>query len=252
MSNTADHAVVKGLIGGIGLTEIQVYAQHAGPDGQFAGCPHVHAVVDEGYFVLRGTGHVEFHDPEHGMRTLALSPGVYAHFPPLVMHRLVSDGDLAILGLMGSAGLAERGEARIYFGPQVDQDPARYAQLMALPKEKGLAGALERRDAATQGYMQLLELMHSDDAAYRAELRRFFAVHERTMAQRAAEFRHVVDQGPIAWAQQTLDRLDQLAKLSDSSDVLMGAGDVRINLPGSETALGMCGVLRPMLKLQNL
>ena len=28
------------------------------------------------------------------------------------MHRLISDGDLVILGLMGNAGLAERGEAR--------------------------------------------------------------------------------------------------------------------------------------------
>src|SRR5688572_4904008 len=100
-----------GLIGGIGLTEVHVYAQRRAPDGLYSGCPHVHAVTDEGYYVLRGRGAVEFHDLEHGYRRMALETGQYVHFPPLVMHRLISEGDLAILGMMGNAGLAERGEA---------------------------------------------------------------------------------------------------------------------------------------------
>jgi mannose-6-phosphate isomerase-like protein (cupin superfamily) len=108
-----------GLIGGIGLTEVHVYAQRRAPDGQFSGCPHVHAVTDEAYFVLQGTGSVEFHDLTTGYRRLDLQPGHYVHFPPLIMHRLISVGDLVILGMMGNAGLAERSEARIYFGPDV-------------------------------------------------------------------------------------------------------------------------------------
>ena len=54
-----------GLIGGIGLTEVHVYARRRAPDGNFSGCPHVHAVTDEGYYVLTGTGRVEFHDLDH-------------------------------------------------------------------------------------------------------------------------------------------------------------------------------------------
>lgn len=235
-----------GLIGGIGLTEVHVYAQRPAPDGRFAGCPHVHAAVDEGYFVLRGSGCVEFHDPSHGMRTMKLTPGDYAHFPPLVMHRLVSDGDLVILGLMGSAGLAERGEARIYFGRDVDEDPEAFARLMDLPRQRGLEGALERRDAATRGYMQLLELMQSDPHAYRAELGRFFKVHCDAIAGRADEFAAVVRQGPLAWSEQTLRRLDGL------SDAPQTAPEVFLNRQGSESAFGMCGVLRPMLSLRAL
>ncbi len=97
-----------GLIGGIGLTEVHVYAQHPAPDGKFSGCPHVHAVTDEGYFVLQVNGSVEFHDATNGYRQLSLEPGQYVHFPPLMMHRLISDGDLIILGMMGNASLAER------------------------------------------------------------------------------------------------------------------------------------------------
>ncbi len=166
-----------GLIGGIGLTEVHVYAQRPSPDNRFSGCPHVHAVTDEGYFVLQGTGSVEFHDLTTGFRTLDLAPGHYVHFPPLIMHRLISDGDLVILGMMGNAGLAERGEARIYFGPEVDADPARFEELLSLPKRLGLEGARQRRDAAVAAYQNLMRLWQDDRPAYFAELNRFFAVH---------------------------------------------------------------------------
>ena len=74
------------------------------------------------------------------------------------MHRLISDGDLIILGMMGNAGLAERGEARIYFGADVDADSKRFEELMSLPKRLGLEGALQRRDAAVAGYQKLMDL----------------------------------------------------------------------------------------------
>ncbi|TVR53926.1 MAG: cupin domain-containing protein [Puniceicoccaceae bacterium] len=235
-----------GLIGGIGLTEVHVYAQRPAPDGLYSGCPHVHAVTDEGYFVLRGRGRVEFHDPERGFRILELGPGDYAHFPPLVMHRLISDGDLVILGMMGNAGLAEAGEARIYFGPEVDADPESFARLVALPRERGLEGALERRDAAVRAYAGLLRRWEEDRRAYAAELERFFGVHCHAMASLRATFEEKVRQGPSAWAAATLERLRGLPGRPAAE------GGVFINRAGTESAFGMCGVLRPLLRLEAL
>jgi mannose-6-phosphate isomerase-like protein (cupin superfamily) len=235
-----------GLIGGIGLTEVHVYAQRLAPDGKYSGCPHVHAVTDEGYFVLQGTGAVEFHDPVNGLRVLRLEPGQYVHFPPLVMHRLISDGDLVILGVMGNAGLAERGEARIYFGPEVDADPSRFTELAGLPKQSGLEGALQRRDAAVTGYQCLMQLWATDRPAYFTELRRFIAVHCSAMKSQAELFSLQVVRGPLAWANETRHRIDQLPA------VPLVKPDVFVSKRGSESALGMCGVLRPILSLTNL
>jgi mannose-6-phosphate isomerase-like protein (cupin superfamily) len=234
-----------GLIGGIGLTEVHVYAQRPGPDGQFGGCPHIHAVVDEAYYVLRGTGHVEFHDAVQGFRTMRLTAGTYAHFPPRVLHRLVSDGDLVILGMMGSAGLAEQGEARIYFGAEVDASPERFDALRSLPQRLGLEGALQRRDVAVEAYQKLLALHAADRGAYMAELRRFTEVHCRAMAQIAPALRARVVDGPMAWAKLTLERLEQLP-----GDVVLPS-PIMVNEP-NESAFGMCGVLRPMLHLRQL
>lgn len=238
-----------GLIGGIGLTEVHVYCQRPAPDGMFSGCPHVHAVTDEGYFVLRGRGHVEFHDRENGMRTLPLEPGHYVHFPPLVIHRLVSNDSidpLVILGMMGNAGLAERGEARIYFGPEVDADTATFSDLISLPKREGLEGALKRRDAAVAGYQKFVALWEKDRDAYFVELHRFIATHCRAMAAKADEFAQLVERGPVAWANATRERIAALPNVPNAST------DVFLNAAGMESAFGMCGVLRPMLTLKTV
>jgi hypothetical protein len=206
----------------------------------------VHAVTDEGYFVLRGTGAVEFHDTFNGMRVVTLVPGQYVHFPPLVMHRLISDGDLVILGIMGNAGLAERGEARIYFGPEVDSDPARFQELVSLPKQLGLEGALQRRDASISAYQVLLKLWEQDRAVYFAELKRFVALHCRMMQTEAQAFAKQVELGPLAWAIETRRRINLLPAAADTNP------DVFVNKPNSESALGMCGTLRPILSLSKI
>jgi len=234
-----------GLVGGIGMTEVTVYAQRRAPDGNYSGCPHVHAVTDEGYFVLQGSGAVEFHDLTHGYRRLELKPGHYAHFPPLIMHRLISDGDLVILGIMGNAGLAERGEARIYFGPEIDTDPSRYTEAMALPQKLGPEGALQRRDLAVTGYLVLMDLWANNRDAYFAELRRFFTRHTEAMAAQSSTLVQQVQQGPAAWAQATTARIAQLPDLVSSSS------EIFLNTRGTDSALGMCGVLRPILSLQK-
>jgi mannose-6-phosphate isomerase-like protein (cupin superfamily) len=129
------------LISGIGLTHLEVYGQRPAPDGLMSGSPHVHAVTDEGYYVLSGSGRVELHDLKDGFRSVDLLPGRYLQFPPGVLHRLVSTNHLVLLVVMGNAGLAEQGDARIYFGRAVDDDPAEYARLVGLAKAKGLEGA---------------------------------------------------------------------------------------------------------------
>jgi len=246
MHGSEDSSYPIGLIGGIGLTEVHVYAQRPAPDGMFSGCPHVHAVTDEGYFVLQGSGSAEFHDMEQGLRVLPLESGQYVHFPPLVMHRLVSNGDLIILGMMGNAGLAERGEARIYFGPEIDSDPARFAELVSLPKVLGLEGALRRRDAAVAAYQLLMSLWKNNRPAYFSELRRFISVHCKAMKEQAMVFTQQVERGPLAWANETRHRIEQLP------DVPVVSSKVYVSKRGSESALGMCGVLRPILSLSTL
>ena len=37
-----------------------------------SGSPHIHAVTDEGYYVMSGKGSVELHDLANGFRTVEL------------------------------------------------------------------------------------------------------------------------------------------------------------------------------------
>jgi len=234
------------LIGGIGLTHLTVYEQRPAPDGLNSGSPHVHALTDEAYYVLSGTGRAELHDIEHGFRTVALKPGDYLQFPPCTLHRIVSTGGLVILAVIGNAGLAERGDARIYFGKAVDDDPHEYDRLWGLAKAKGLEGALERRDAAVKAYLKLLDLWQTDRSAYFAELRRFTRVHLQAMQKIKPKLSEAVRNGPLAWTKLLEERLELLPQGKPSPDAA-------ICEQTDEIAYGMCGVLRQITALkQNL
>jgi mannose-6-phosphate isomerase-like protein (cupin superfamily) len=219
------------LISGIGLTHLTVYDQRPAPDGLMSGSPHVHAVTDEGYYVISGRGRVELHDLKDGFRSVELSPGRYIQFPPGVVHRLVNTDHLVLLVVMGNAGLAERGDARIYFGKAVDESPAEFARLVGLAKAKGLEGALDRRDAAIRAYVGLLELWAKDRTAYDRELERFIGVHMKAAA------------GLLAWGERFRRRLENLPLGSEEPAAVL-------HLPAEEPALGMCGILRPVTKLE--
>lgn len=231
------------IVSGIGLTHLTVYDQRPAPDGKMSGSPHVHALTDEGYYVISGRGQVELHDLENGFRTVDLEPGRYLQFPPGTLHRLVNAGRLVILVVMGNAGLAERGDARIYFGKAVDDDPDEFARLVGLAKAKGLEGALDRRDAAIRAYMGLVELWTKDRPGYYAELARFIGVHRQAAARQAPGFGAEVERGPMAWARRFRERLEKLPGASAE------AGPV-LHVPSGQTALGMCGVLRPVSALE--
>lgn len=231
------------LISGIGLTRLTVYDQRPAPDGKMSGSPHVHAVTDEGYYVIGGRGRVELHDLEYGFRTVDLEPGRYLQFPPGTLHRLVNTDQLVILVVMGNAGLAERGDARIYFGKAVDEDPVEFARLTGLAKDRGLEGALDRRDAAIRAYMGLLELWAKDRPAYDRELGRFLGVHMKAAEGLRAGFGEAVGSGPAAWAEKLRRRLAALPKPgAEPAPVL--------HTPPDAVTYGMCGVLRPVISLE--
>lgn len=225
------------LIAGIGLTRLKVYEQRPAPDGELCGCAHVHACTDEGYYVVSGSGAIELHDLRQGFRRVPLAPGDYVQFPPETLHRSVSTRQLEVLAVMGNAGLAEHGDARIYFGPVIDADPAEFARLVALPKANGLGGALERRDASVRAYMKLLALWRDDRNAYFAELARFVGVHKRALATRTAELEQVIEDGPARWVRRGLDRVHGLSGDGEPADAIKGTPE------NATRALGMCGLL---------
>ena len=233
-------ALADDLIGGIGLTHLTVYDQRPAPDGAMSGSPHVHAVTDEGYYVVSGRGRVELHDLESGFRAVELLPGRYVQFPPGVVHRLVSEDKLVLLVVMGNAGLAERGDARIYFGRAVDEDQAEFARLTGLAKAKGLEGALDRRDAAVRAYAGLVGLWSKDRKGYFLELERFIGVHGRAAAALRGRFAEAVEAGPVAWSERFRGRVEALPAAG-------GGGRAPVlHVPPAEPTLGMCGLLRPV------
>jgi mannose-6-phosphate isomerase-like protein (cupin superfamily) len=230
-----------GLLAGIGISHMSVYEDRPAPDGLNSGCGHVHAITDEAYFCVAGEGYLELHDLDHGYRPVPLSPGAFVQFSPGTLHRVVSTGGLQVVVIMGNAGLAERGDARIYFGAEVDGDPDRYAELAALPKVKGRPGALERRDASVSAYMNLMALKDSDHEAYLAELKRFVDCHFAAAAEKRETFEAVVQAGPVAWAETALARV---RSLPDHPLAPQTVGQPAA--PDGEPILGMCGLLRPV------
>lgn len=226
-----------GLLAGIGLTRLRVYEQRAAPDGLMCGCAHVHALTDEAYYVESGTGAVELHDVTRGFRRIDLRRGDFVQFGPGTLHRSISTGALEVLAIMGNAGLAERGDARIYFGAAVDDDPDEYARLQVLPRTHGLDGALQRRDASIGAYLRLMQLWNQHRPAYFVELERFVRLHQQHMASRAVEHGRVVDAGPAAWLGATRARLQ--------SDRVESGGAASAR-PGEGVTLGMCGELRQL------
>ena len=235
------------LIGGIGLTRVRVYAQRLGPDGCHGGSPHIHAITEEAYYVTAGRGWVELHDETHGYRRVRLEPGTYVDFEPCVLHRLVNEEGLEVLGMMGNAGLAEAGDARIYFGAEVDADPARYAENWGLAKRDGLAGALERRDRAVAAYRGLLHAWETDRPAYFAELARFVraTLAAASEPERKTRFAQHIDAGPLAAGGRTQTRL---ARLPLSASLRT----TRVQVETATPALGMCGELFTVLSPQPI
>lgn len=228
------------LVGGIGLTVLDVYHGRPGPDGVEAGCAHIHGITDEAYFGLSGLGAIELHDPELGFRRLPIAAGTFVQFPAGTLHRSVSTDHLRVLAIMGNAGLPERGDARIYFGAEVDADPARYDQLRALVRT-GLNGAYERRDHSARAYADLMRLWETDRQAYSRELERFLETHRRNLRAMGSDIADVIESGPLRQAATAFRRL-VAADMPRPRTEQWYATD-------ADVTFGMCGLLR---QVQNL
>jgi len=229
------------LIGGTGISRVVVYDQRPSPDGHHGGSPHIHSVTDEAYYVTKGTGWVDLHDLARGFRRLRLEPGTYVDFEPGVLHRLVNEDGLELLAIMGNAGLPEAGDARMYFGLEVDASPERYEELWTLPRREGLAGALERRDRAVEAYAKLLQLWETDREAYFAELRRFIATANRAAMAKKDSFVPHIEHGPQAKLDKARTRLAHLDGAEEHPVV-------RQQAEAETVALGMCGQLYTVLQ----
>jgi len=91
-----------------------------------------------------------------------------------------------------------------------------------------------------------MQLWHEDRPGYFAELRRFFNVHAHAMAARKEELLDFVQRGPQAWSELTVRHLQSLPSIETN------AARVQLNRVGTDSGLGMCGVLRPILSLQTM
>ncbi|MDP2957309.1 MAG: hypothetical protein Q8N53_12870, partial [Longimicrobiales bacterium] len=118
-----------------------------------------------------------------------------------------------------------------------------FARLVGLAKAKGLEGALDRRDAAIRAYVGLLELWAKDRTAYDRELERFIGVHMKAAAELRKGFSEAVEAGSVAWGERFRKRLENLPLGSEEPAPVL-------HLPAEEPTLGMCGILRPVTKLE--
>ncbi len=229
------------VIGGISITGVQVYDQRPSPDGNLGGCPHLHAVAHEVYMIRSGNGWVEFHEPERGMWTEELRPGDVLQFPPGILHRIVTKEHLEIIALLSHAGLAEAGDARIWFGPETDADEATYRAAAQLPDNPSVEDALDRRDRSVAAYQQLVAWWQEDKPRYRQELTAFRNRHGRAMAARD-DLKERLLQAHPAWGEEGLQRLAGLPQITPDY------APRRWALYGDEPPrLGMCGLLRCVL-----
>jgi mannose-6-phosphate isomerase-like protein (cupin superfamily) len=233
------------LLGGIGLTHLRVYHNVPGPDGVHGGCAHIHALTPEAYFGLSGEGAIELHDRKVGLVRQKITKGTFVQFPPGTLHRSISTDQLEVMAIMGNGGLPERGDARIYFGRDVDETPGEYEKLRDLV-QTGLDGALRRRDFSSLAYARLIKLWRKDKLAYFAELDRFDQVHRESIADKSGKFREAIENGPVRSGQLALDNLDTLV---DTSVVGRGAISMR-EVTEKEQVFGMCGLLRQIDDLE--
>ncbi len=227
--------------GGIGVTHLRVYDTEA-PDGLAGGTPHLHTVCTEAYAVVAGSGAVHTLTAS-GFKETLLEPGAFVWFTPGTIHRLVNDGDLEILVLMGNAGLPEAGDMVITFEPAVMRDPSTYAAAAALPDDdRTTAGpgdaARARRDLAVPRF---LDLITATTAGHPEPLRAFHAEAAALVQPRLAEWEEIWRAGPVAAADATGAHLTALA--GGMADHLADASVHVIAPPAAERRLGCCGAL---------
>jgi mannose-6-phosphate isomerase-like protein (cupin superfamily) len=236
------HSVIPSFPGAIGASHLRVYDSEA-PDGLRGGTPHVHSVCTEAYFVVAGCGAVQTLDAT-GYRETLLEPGAFVWFTPGTIHRLINaDGALEILVMMQNAGLPEAGDMIITFAPAVLDDPESYARAHALPEgEETTHGSGEaaraRRDTGVEGFLALREATRRGDGT---PLARFHEQAARLLAPRAAGWKKLHEQGPVAAVEETAR---QIAAIARGDATHLGAASLHgLPPPPEERRMGCCGTL---------
>ena len=241
----AQHALARGLPGGIAVSRLRVYDWEAA-DGLRGGSPHLHTASTEGYVVLGGSGAVETLSSQ-GLQRTALTPGTIAWFTPGTVHRLINaDGELDILTLMSNSGLPEAGDAVMTFPLDVLRDPERYRDAASLsrglgatkPDDAAMAvAARERRDLALEGFAELRDRAEHDLAGTLSDL---YSAAARLVAPRATTWAGIVDSGPGAALDATAR---QLAALTAGEPGQLTSSGIRSIRPQDAEGWGMCGRL---------
>jgi len=225
--------------GGTSLSFLDVYTS-AAPDGICGGSPHMHTASTECYIAIGGRGQLHSLTSE-GYRETDLEPGRITWFTPGTIHRAVNLDRAQLVVLMSNAGLPEAGDAVMTFPTEYLEDVERYREAAALPAgasddELAIAAA-KRRDLAVEGYLVIRDaLIAGDDGP----LKRFRERAAEIVADRVAGWTGIVEHGPLAQAQHTLDLLARLTA-GDASHL-----DDATVAPGLVPAhrFGMCGNLR--------
>jgi len=227
--------------GGIGVSHLRVYGSE-GPDGLRGGTPHVHTACTEAYAVVAGTGAVQTLTPK-GFEVTPLEPGAFVWFTPGTIHRLINDGDLEILVIMGNAGLPESGDMVICFPDDLLVDHERYRSAATLPEdERTTAGSGEaarsRRDLGVQGFSALKDAMATGGDA---PLLTFYERAGALVAPLADGWRPVWEAGPLEAALRTGEQLEAIVE-GDVSH-LRSASVEHLPPPPDERRMGCCGTL---------
>ena len=225
--------------GGTSLSFLDVYTS-AAPDGICSGSPHMHTASTECYIAVGGRGQLHSLTSE-GYRETDLEPGRIAWFTPGTIHRAVNLDSAQLVVLMSNAGLPEAGDAVMTFPAEHLASPEAYRAAAALPadgtEEEIAAAAERRRDLAVQGYLVIRDALLAGDEA---PLREFRERAAEIVADRVASWNGIVESGPLAQAQNTMEILAKMTSgdASHLEDAFV-AGDLE---PARK--FGMCGRLR--------
>lgn len=226
--------------GATSVTLLDVYDDVA-PDGLRGGSPHMHLASTECYVVIGGRGALHTVDPT-GAHETELREGAVVWFTPGTIHRAVNHGELKVLVIMGNAGLPESGDAVMTFPSHIVVDPDRYAAAAALPPgplDARAEAAARRRDLAVEGFLPIRDAAAAGDFG---PLNDFHAAAAAVVRDRAAAWAGIVERGPAAQAERSLDITRALAR-GDATH-LAAAAVARAPEPADERGFGMCGRLR--------
>jgi mannose-6-phosphate isomerase-like protein (cupin superfamily) len=226
-----------------GATSVSRLSVYPDPcrDGLPGGTPHVHLASTEAYVVVGGHGALQTVDSS-GFRETGLRPGSTVWFTPGTIHRAINRGDLEVVVVMQNAGLPEAGDAVMTFPASIVADPGRYRDAAALPSgapdEVMAAAARRRRDAAVEGF---LDIVRGLDAGDTDPLERFYASAVALVRPAVAGWRRIWQDTVAREASHTAEILDALD--GGNGEHLHRA--MLLDAPSSPTLKwGMCGRLR--------